>query len=133
MEQYETYLKKYPVSTFVTTGNATLDTILAKLDYLNTIIYNLPQIEAVAYLKQVCSHESEVFDRSELSFLKSYLINILNENQQCMSTILIIKNDNDYIYRILKIPEGLIDVKQTYLEQIIDFKYNEKIPELKIY
>lgn len=134
MEQYETYLKKYPVSTFVTTGNATLDTILAKLDYLNTIIYNLPQIEAVAYLKQVCSHESEVFDRSELTFLKSYLINILNENQQCMSTILIIvKNDNNYIYRILKIPEGLIDVKQTYLEQIIDYKYNEKIPELKIY
>ena len=44
-----------------------------------------------------------------------------------------LKNDNDYIYRILKIPEGLIDVKQTYLEQIIDYKYNEKIPELKIY
>lgn len=119
-ELYEEYLKSYPVSKFVTTGDALVDMVLAKIEYLNTIIYNLPQIEAVAFLKQTCSKENKIFNKNEIKLIKLRLINVNKNNQYNTTIVISVFNNGDYIYRILNIPEGLIEVKKEFIDKLVN-------------
>lgn len=127
-EQYLAYLKDWPISKFVTTGNNFVDLILSKIDYLNTIIYSLPQTEAVVYLNQLCSRENKVFSKEEISLMQPIVINLLKNNQYESTILIVVKNGDDFIYRLLNVPEGLIEVKKSYLESLLDDKYNPYIP-----
>ncbi|MBQ9833946.1 MAG: hypothetical protein IJO33_01995 [Bacilli bacterium] len=127
-EQYLDYLQDWPISKFVTTGNNFVDMILSKIDYLNTIIYCLPQTEAVVYLNQLCSRVNKIFSKEEVSLMQAIVVNVVNNNQYQSTILIVVKNEDDFIYRLLNIPEGLIEVKKEYLENIVANKNNLNIP-----
>ena len=127
-EQYLDYLQDWPISKFVTTGDNFVDLILSKIDYLNTIIYCLPQTEAVVYLNQLCSRVNKIFSKEEVSLIQPIVVNVLNNNQYEPTILIAVKNGDDFIYRLLNVPEGLIEVKKEYLENIVANKNNLNIP-----
>lgn len=119
-EQYLDYLQGWPISKFVTTGDNFVDLILSKIDYLNTVIYCLPQTEAVVYLNQLCSRVNKIFSKEEIALMRPIVLNVLKNNQYVSTILIVIKNRDDFIYRLLNVPEGLIEVKKGYLEKILD-------------
>lgn len=122
VEQYEEFSKNhYALSAMrLTTGNPETDMIVSKLDYLSTLAYHLPQIEAVGYLNQMVRSENAIFTANEISNVMPRQIRLRDsEGLSYTSLVIAIKNNDEFIYKLLHIPEGLITVEKAYFENLI--------------
>lgn len=122
IEQYHEFSNSHAAlsSMRLTTGNADTDLLVSKLDYLSTMAYHLPQIEAVAYLKQMVYQPNSIITEEEIKSLMPRQIR-LKDAQDLIYTslVIVIKNGDEYIYKLLHVPEGLITVEKAYFENLI--------------
>ncbi|MBQ6687546.1 MAG: hypothetical protein IJN03_03380 [Bacilli bacterium] len=122
VEQYEEFSKNhYALSAMrLTTGNPEIDMIVSKLDYLSTLAYHLPQIEAVGYLNQMVRSENKIFTANEINNIMPRQIRLRDsEGLSYTSLVIAIKNNDEFIYKLLHIPEGLITVEKEYFENLL--------------
>jgi len=122
IEQYHNYSNNHAAlsSMRLSTGDAEIDMIVAKLDYLSTMAYNLPQTEAVGYLRQMVRAENSIVSKHEVEKIMPRLIRLKDENDlNYTSLVIAIKNNDEYIYKLLNVPEGLITVEKGYFEDLI--------------
>lgn len=123
IKQYEDFSNNhYPISSMrLSSGDELTDNIKSKLDYLSTMAYHLPQIEAVGYLKQMIKSSNYVFNMEDLSKITPVQIRLRdNEGLLYTSFMVAIQHEDDYIYRLLHIPEGLIEVTKDYIVNLIN-------------
>ena len=122
IEQYHEFSNSHAAlsSMRLTTGNADTDLLVSKLDYLSTMAYHLPQIEAVAYLKQMVYQPNSIITEEEIKSLMPRQIRLKDEQDLIYtSLVIVIKNGDEYIYKLLHVPEGLITVEKAYFENLI--------------
>lgn len=122
IDQYHEYSNNYAAlsSSRLTTGDYEIDMIVAKLDYLSTMAYSLPLIEAVGYLKQMIRVPNSIVTQEEINKMMPAQIRLIDENGLNFTSLVIsIKNGDEYIYKLLNVPEGLITVRKGYFENLI--------------
>lgn len=122
IEQYHEFSDNHASlsSMRLTTGNSETDLIVAKLDYLSTMAYHLPLIEAVGYLKQMIRVPNSIITQEEINKLMPAFIRLKDENDLIFTSLVIaIKNGEEYIYKLLNVPEGLITVEKSYFDNLI--------------
>ena len=105
----------------LTTGDPKIDMIVSKLDYLSTLVLHLPQTEAVGYLRQMVRMPNSIITQDEVNIIMPRLIRLKDENNLNVTSIVIaIKNGDEYIYKLLNVPEGLITVSKEYFKNLIE-------------
>lgn len=122
IEQYHEFSNNHTAlsSMRLSTGNADTDLLISKLDYLSTLVFHLPQIEAVAYLKQMLHQPNSIITEDEIKKLMPRQIRLKDEHDLVYTAlVIVVKNGDDYIYKLLHVPEGLITVEKTYFENLI--------------
>jgi len=123
VDQYHEYANNYtPLSNMrLTTGDPKIDMIVSKLDYLSTLVLHLPQTEAVGYLRQMVRMPNSIITQDEVNIIMPRLIRLKDENNLNVTSIVIaIKNGDEYIYKLLNVPEGLITVSKEYFKNLIE-------------